>query len=178
QTIKDSKCFQNIWVSTDDEKIANEAKKYGALVHNRPAKYAMDDTSSIAAVQEFLNAHQAIQNFSLFQCTSVFLKEDYIREAVDKFKAHDCVFAVKRSHQLRWKEVNGNMIPVNFDAKARPRRQDWKGDMVETGMFYFSKRTLVKNGVLQNEKCSVVEIAEEDDLEIDSHRDLNVARCI
>lgn len=68
----------------------------GALVHHRAAKYALDKTSSIEAVQEFLEVHRAIQNFSLFQCTSVFLKEEYIIEAVDKFKLHDCVFAVKR----------------------------------------------------------------------------------
>lgn len=68
----------------------------GALVHNRAAKYAMDKSSSIEAVQEFLEVHPEIHNFSLFQCTSVFLREKYIVEAVDKFKTHDCVFAVKR----------------------------------------------------------------------------------
>ncbi|XP_002008241.3 N-acylneuraminate cytidylyltransferase A [Drosophila mojavensis] len=177
-TISNSSCFKHIWVSTDDEKIALEAKKYGALVHIRPEEYARDETSSIEAIKEFLEAHQTIQNFALFQCTSVFLKEKYIKEAVDKFQSHDCVFSVKRSHQLRWKLVDKQILPDNFNLKARPRRQDWKGDMVEAGMFYLSKRVLATKGLLQNENCAVVEIAAEDGLEIDTYRDLTIARCI
>ncbi|XP_034482383.1 N-acylneuraminate cytidylyltransferase A isoform X2 [Drosophila innubila] len=153
-------------------------KTNGALVHSRPAKYAMDESSSIEAVQEFLEVHKTIHNFALFQCTSVFLREKYISEAVIKFNSHDCVFAVKRSHYLRWKMVNGKVLPVNFNSKARPRRQDWEGDLVEAGMFYFSKRKLAMKGIFQNEMCSIVEIAAEDGLEIDSSRDLTIARCI
>ncbi|EDV97381.1 N-acylneuraminate cytidylyltransferase A [Drosophila grimshawi] len=177
-TIRKSNCFEHIWVSTDDEKIALEATKYGALVHNRPEKYALDETSSVESVKEFLEVHKYVQNFALFQCTSVFLREKYIKQAVSKFKSHDCVFAVKRSHNLRWKSVNGQVLADNFNMEARPRRQDWKGDMVEAGMFYFSKRNLAMKGLLQNEKCAVVEIKGEDGLEIDSYRDLDIARCI
>lgn len=177
-TIRNSSCFEHIWVSTDDENIALEATKYGAVVHKRPAKYAMDKTSSIEAVQEFLEVHKAINEIALFQCTSVFLREKYISEAVSKFKSHDCVFAVKRTHNLRWKMVNGKILPVDFNAEARPRRQDWTGDLVEAGMFYFSKRKLIMRGIFQNEMCSVVEIEPEDGLEIDSSRDLTIARCI
>lgn len=65
-------------------------------MHIRPEEYARDETSSIEAINEFLEVHQTIQNFALFQCTSVFLKEKYIEEAVDKFQSHDCVFSVKR----------------------------------------------------------------------------------
>ncbi|XP_030375641.1 N-acylneuraminate cytidylyltransferase A [Scaptodrosophila lebanonensis] len=178
-TIKNaSDCFENIWVSTDDENIAKEADKYGALVHNRPAQYAMDNTSSLDAVKEFLNAHQTINNVALFQCTSVFLKEAYIRQAVEKYKSHECVFAVRRSHSLRWELKNNVLIPSNFRIESRPRRQDWSGDMIETGMFYFSRRELVMSGFLQNEKCAVVDILPEDALEIDSYQDLKIARCI
>ncbi|XP_023180042.2 N-acylneuraminate cytidylyltransferase A [Drosophila hydei] len=177
-TISNSTCFKHIWVSTDDEKIALEAKKYGALVHIRPEEYARDETSSIEAIKEFLGAHKTIQNFALFQCTSVFLREKYIEQAVDKFQSHDCVFSVKRSHKLRWKFVGEQILPDNFYLRARPRRQDWRGDIVEAGMFYLSKRMLAIKGLLQNENCAVVEIAAEDGLEIDTYRDLTIARCI
>ncbi|XP_034657907.1 N-acylneuraminate cytidylyltransferase A [Drosophila subobscura] len=176
--IQNSACFDHIWVSTDDKRIATEAEKYGAIVHVRPPEFAMDDTSSLDAIKEFLDTHKAIHNFSLFQCTSVFLKEEYIKDAALAFKNHDCVFAAKRSHYLRWEYIDNLLVPVGFNSKARPRRQDWKGDIVETGMFYFSKRRLVENGVLQNDRCSIVEIDEQDGLEIDSPIDLTIARCI
>jgi len=57
-----------------------------------------------------------------------------------------------RSHYLRWKVVDDELIPAEFDLNARPRRQDWEGDIVETGMFYFSRRRLVKSGLLQNNR--------------------------
>ncbi|XP_017136647.1 N-acylneuraminate cytidylyltransferase A [Drosophila miranda] len=177
-TIQNSSCFDHIWVSTDDKRISIEANKYGAIVHNRPSEIARDETSSLDAIKEFLDVHKAIHNFSLFQCTSVFLKEKYINEAALAFKNHDCVFAAMRSHYLRWEFVDHLLVPVGFNSKARPRRQDWKGDIVETGMFYFSKRRLVESGFLQNNRCSIVEIDQKDGLEIDSPIDLTIARCI
>lgn len=33
---------------------------------------------------------------------------------------------------------------VNFDVKKRPRRQDWQGELIETGMFYFARRELIE----------------------------------
>ncbi|KAH8286841.1 hypothetical protein KR018_001533, partial [Drosophila ironensis] len=177
-TIKNSACFEHIWVSTDDKRIAIEAEKYGAIVHHRPEKFARDDTPSIDAIQEFLNGHATIHDFALFQCTSVFLKSKYIQEAVHKYKSHDCVFAAKRSHYLRWKVMDDSLVPAEFNLEARPRRQDWKGDIVETGMFYFSNRQLVQSGLLQNNRCSIVEIDAKDGLEIDTNHDLTLAKYI
>lgn len=42
---------------------------------------------------------------------------------------------------------------INFDPKMRPRRQDWSGELIETGMFYFMRRNLIEiHGVLQNDR--------------------------
>lgn len=60
-----------------------------------------------------------------------------------------------RSFKLRWQEVpHSNWIKaVNFDPKKRPRRQDWHGELIETGMFYFTRRHLIEtDGILQNER--------------------------
>lgn len=57
-----------------------------------------------------------------------------------------------RSHKLRWLENGADLIPLNFDPKNRPRRQDWKGELVETGMFYFAKRRLIQDGRFQNDR--------------------------
>lgn len=41
---------------------------------------------------------------------------------------------------------------INFDPKHRPRRQDWPGEYIETGMFYFMRRHLIeRDGLLQNQ---------------------------
>jgi len=46
--------------------------------------------------------------------------------------------------------------PLNFDQGKRPRRQDWSGELVENGMFYFVRRQIVVDGLLQGKRweCS------------------------
>ncbi|XP_055856685.1 N-acylneuraminate cytidylyltransferase A [Episyrphus balteatus] len=179
QTINASKLFPEIWVSTDEEAIKNEATKYGALVHIRPESVSKDYTTSIDSTREFMQKHKYIKKLALFQCTSVFLKLDYVIKAFELFKTSECVFATTRSFKLRWSlNADGSLVPLNFDPKNRPRRQDWSGELVETGMFYFANRDLIEQNVFQSDRCSNVVISPRDSLEIDTANDLNVARCI
>lgn len=71
-------------------------------VHIRPIHLADDNTTSIASVQEFLAIHPEVNNLALVQCTSVFLKEEYLQEAVQLFQKRqvDCVFSVTRYELL------------------------------------------------------------------------------
>lgn len=64
-------------------------------------------------------------------------------------------FFLHRSWKLRWQQVANSkkLKAINFDTKNRPRRQDWTGELIETGMFYFMRRNLVENqGLLQNDR--------------------------
>ncbi|XP_037823820.1 N-acylneuraminate cytidylyltransferase [Lucilia sericata] len=179
KTIKKSGMFENIWVSTDSDVIEMEALKHGALVYRRLHAFAQDHSSSLEAIKEFLNKHNFVKKFALFQCTSVFLKEKYIVEAVHKFNFHPCVFAAKRSHKLRWKQLGNNLIlPLNFNPFQRPRRQDWEGEFDETGMFYFSTKQLVSKNSLQDNRCAIVEVDAQDAIEIDNLNDLKMAQCM
>lgn len=90
-------CFSEVWVSTDSELIAREAFRHNASVHFRTDHSARDEATSIESVSEFLSGHQNIQNIALIQCTSVFIREQYLEEAVRVFTRNvDCVFAVQR----------------------------------------------------------------------------------
>lgn len=60
-----------------------------------------------------------------------------------------------RSFKLRWQQVPRSirLKALNFNPKKRPRRQDWAGELIETGMFYFARRRLIEiKGILQNER--------------------------
>ena len=86
-----------------------------------------------------------------------------------------------RNKKLRWSEMQskeGTTSPVNFDPRNRPRRQDYKGDVVENGMFYFSRRELIEDGLFQGGKCGYVEIPQEYSVEIDSPFDLAFAEQV
>ena len=53
-----------VWVSTDNEQIANISSQYGAKVHNRASYAAIDEASSLISVQEFVNHHTGL----IFYC--------------------------------------------------------------------------------------------------------------
>lgn len=48
------------------------------------------------SVQEFIAHHGGVQNVALVQCTSVFLRDRYLRAAWHSFMVADCVFSVQR----------------------------------------------------------------------------------
>lgn len=90
-------CFAEVWVSTDNELIAQEARRHNADVHYRSEYSARDEATSIESIQEFLNGHSHIHNIALIQCTSVFIYEQYLEAATKLFTPDvDCVFSVQR----------------------------------------------------------------------------------
>lgn len=141
-------------------------------VHWRDPKTALDTTSSIDSVKEFLHHHPKVNKLALVQCTSPFINKIYVLSAIKAFKKRSCVFSAYKSYKLRWiRELKiSRVLPLNFHYSKRPRRQDWdgnslkfipeskiysldfSGELVETGMFYFSSRNLLDIGLFQDDR--------------------------
>lgn len=88
---RDSGCFVDVLVSTDDEEIAAAARAHGALVPwLRPAKLATDTARSIDVVLHALDwyerAHGAVGGSMLLQPTSPFRTVATIRAAAARFR--------------------------------------------------------------------------------------------
>ena len=54
----------------------------------------------------------------------------------------------------------------------------WQGEIVENGMFYFARRELIEQGLLQGGHCGYVETPQEYSIEIDSAFDLAFAEQV
>ncbi|XP_035208729.1 N-acylneuraminate cytidylyltransferase A-like [Stegodyphus dumicola] len=65
--------------------------------------------------------------------------------------------------------------PLNFNPRQRPRSQDWNGELVESGHFYVSRVSLIKENLLQGKRCGYVEMPEELCIDIDSETDWIIA---
>lgn len=116
--------------------------------------HARSSSPSVDAVREFLDSRSEVDVVCLVQCTSPFVRPHFLSEALSLMRRgqYDSVFSVTRTKKFRWREVSQQCPvtrPMNFDPSARPRRQDWRGEMVENGMFYLARRHLVEKGVLQ-----------------------------
>lgn len=57
-----------------------------------------------------------------------------------------------RSYKLRWNIKEDKLYPANFNVETRKRRQDWNGEYLETGAFYFARKTILEKGKFQNNK--------------------------
>lgn len=149
--------------------------------------------------QQQQQCHSAvgIDAVGLVQCTSPFVTVHHLEMAIEKMiSGASSVFSVVRSHSLRWKEEeeedqsscsgggglssadsrNRIIKAINFDPQHRPRRQDWRGELVENGAFYFTTVDLLKRGLIQGgNKISFVEMSAECSLDIDSPYDLWLA---
>ncbi|KAK4874562.1 hypothetical protein RN001_013922 [Aquatica leii] len=142
-----------VWVSTENDLIYQEASKVNANIHWRSNETATDTASSLYATKEFLEKHRQIDFVALIQCTSPFLKVRYLQESVAQLnlKVYECVFSVTRSFKLRWIKFGYHFLP-SFDIKNRPRRQDLNEEYIENGMFYFASRNLIEKGYFQNNR--------------------------
>ncbi|KAF5285783.1 hypothetical protein FQA39_LY04244 [Lamprigera yunnana] len=144
--------FDSIWVSTENDLILDESSKHSINIHWRSYETATDEASSLSAVQEFLEKHPQVNRVALIQCTSPFLKVRYLEEALGKLRSGlDCVFSVTSTHKLQWTKFGDRVVP-NFDIRNRPRRQDFKNVYVENGMFYFTSRSLIRQGYFQSNR--------------------------
>ncbi|XP_053202112.1 N-acylneuraminate cytidylyltransferase A-like [Panonychus citri] len=166
--------LDDIWVSTDDQRIADVSQSISPRVkiNYRSQSSSQDKCSSIDSVKDFLVSTQEFGVIYLIQCTSPCLKINYIKQAYDLINSGswDSVFSVTKSHHLRWSvNCDQSVSPLNFNPQQRPRRQDWPGDLIESGHFYVAKTKLIlEKNLLQSEsKSTIVEIPNCMSLELD-----------
>jgi len=175
--------FDSIWVSTDHLEISESAVKLGVKVFNRSKENASDNSTSIDAVKEFLQYYKKVEILCLVQCTSPFLQPTFLNTGYDlMLNGYDSVFSGTRDKKFRWSAVDvdhgESTKPLNFDTYNRQRRQDRQGEIVENGMFYFTRREILEQGVFQGGRIGYVEIPEEYSMDIDTKIDLLIAEQI
>ncbi|XP_059184668.1 N-acylneuraminate cytidylyltransferase A [Centropristis striata] len=178
----DCDMFDSVWVSTDHDEIEKVAKSWGARVHRRSPEVSKDSSTSIDTIQEFARLNPEVDVLCNIQATSPCLHPFHLKDALEMITDgdFDSVFSVVRRHHFRWKEVekgSGELTtPLNLDPAKRPRRQDWDGELIENGSFYFTTRDqLLNQGLLQGGKVAYYEMLPEYSVDIDVDIDWPVA---
>jgi N-acylneuraminate cytidylyltransferase len=185
QDALEAKRVDQVYVSTDDQEIADISEQYGAKIIYRPAELANDAASSeaalIHAVGEIEKQEPAIDNIVFLQCTSPIRTGTDIDRALEKLKAQqaDSLLSVSPSHRFLWEEQAGEAHPINYDYRERPRRQDMSPQYVENGSIYIFKPWVLKqeNNRLAG-KIALYVMSEEAALEIDSLTDFKVIEAL
>jgi YrbI family 3-deoxy-D-manno-octulosonate 8-phosphate phosphatase len=131
-------------VSTDDDEIAAIATAHGADVVRRPAVLATDEATSEAALRHALDDVRArldadIELVVFLQATSPVRQPGDLDGAIERVRTEgaDSLFAACPQRGFVWSESDGVLEPLTYDNRARPRRQDLRGEhWEENGSFY------------------------------------------
>ncbi|MDK2886932.1 MAG: hypothetical protein PWP54_1510 [Thermosipho sp. (in: thermotogales)] len=167
--------LDEIYVFTDDEEIfeyVNKEYKWSNKVKvlERSKKSASDTASTELAMKEFV---EAIKNnydlLMLLQATSPLTTREDINKALEMINYYDSVISVVEFKRFFWKE---NGTPINYDYNNRPRRQEFKGTLIENGAIYLTTREqFEKTGVRVGGNIGVLKMPEETAYEIDEPND-------
>jgi len=149
EAAKVSKLFDRIIVSTDDEEIAEVAKKYGAEIpFKRPEELSDDYTGTNAVVrhclQWFIERGEKPDYACCIYATAPFLQPEYLKKGFDVLKNGKCTFAfsvtsygfpIQRSIRIR---PDGYVEPI-FPEYIPKRSQDLEDAYHDAGQFYWGR---------------------------------------
>lgn len=165
-----------IIVATDSDEIWKvvEAKSYHKTkLYRRLNENASDTASTESVMLEYINSAHLTNDtvFMLVQATSPLTQTTHFNGALQTYSdsAYDSMLSCVRNHRFYWNE-NGSSL--NYDFMNRPRRQDFKGLLMENGAFYINKvgnilesgnRLYGKIGIYEMPEYTATEIDELDD---------------
>lgn len=149
---RNSQLVDIIFVSTDDDKVADISRQYGAKIIKRPPKLATDFSSSedvlIHAIDFIENKRGITIDLIIFlQATSPLREKNDIDNAIRQFlskKADSLLSCTKLEDYFIWEKKGTNCFSVNYDYRKRKRRQDIELQYLENGSIYIFKPELIR----------------------------------
>jgi YrbI family 3-deoxy-D-manno-octulosonate 8-phosphate phosphatase len=176
EALQTSLNIDEVYVATDCKEIKNIVNGFGftkVKVYDRDAQNAGDIASTESVMLEFIEKNSFKDNdlFLLVQATSPLTQTKDFDEALAKLEEEsaDSLLTCVRTKRFYWNE---DSIPLNYDYKNRPRRQDFDGMLMENGAFYINSISNIKQS--QNRlsgKISIYEMEEYTSVEIDEEDD-------
>ena len=181
-----SKYINEIWVSSDSDKILDLANSFNVNTIKRPKEYSSDKSSSedawLHAIDYIENLNQKIDLVVAPQVTSPLRESDDFDNAINIYfdKGYDSLFSASLAEDLFfWKAKHESLYSVNYDFRTRKRRQDIEKQVIENGSFYlFSPELVRKTNNRLGGKIGFSEMPFWKMFEIDNHEDIRICSAI
>ncbi len=173
----DAECIDKVVVATDSEEIKTVVRQFNlpkVEIFNRCAENATDTASTESVMLEYLSARTDFNpqdKLFLIQATSPLLSSAMIDNMWAQFllSSKDSALSAVRNKRFFW--TNDGM-PINYDYRARPRRQDFNGLLMENGAVYInSVKNIMDNTCRLSGSIYVYEMPEYMGLEVDEPDD-------
>ena len=111
-------------------------------VIDRPAELATDTASTESVMLHFMDQID-FDCLVTIQATSPLLQSNDLDQALEYFLSNkfDSLLSVVRSKRFFWDEKG---FPINYNPMYRPRRQEFKGTLMENGAFYITNKDILE----------------------------------
>jgi len=172
----DSSCLDKVIIATDSREIEETVRNFNlpkVEIYKRRPENAQDTSSTESVMLEYIEAAALNEEDRLFliQATSPLLKSKNIEGLYKKYldeKADSAMTGVLTKHFF-W-TTDG--IPINYDYRNRPRRQDYEGIIQENGACYInSVKNILRDKNRMSGKIAIYEMPEYTAFEIDEPDD-------
>jgi len=148
QTALDSKLFDKVIVTTDDQEIMDIAKKYGAQAYKRPEHLADDYTATQPVIDDVLaslkNNNEKYDYYCTIYATAPLLQTKYLIEGFEKLQNSDAINAFSVTSmpfpiQRTFKIDENERCEMFWPEHALTRSQDLEEAYQDAGQFYWTK---------------------------------------
>lgn len=161
-----------VYVSTESIDIANIVRSISPEIYilQRPKNLAMDETPTESVMAHFAQKIE-FDNLITMQATSPLTKSSHLDDAITMFERNklDSLLTAVRSKRFFWNEDGTAM---NYNPSERPRRQEFRGTLMENGAFYITRRAVFEGtGQRLAGKVGIYEMPVETAIELDEEFD-------
>lgn len=184
--------FHRVIVSTDEQEIADVARRYGAEVpFLRPAELAGDDAPMVPVLQHAVRFVEQQDNIRLgwvylLQPTDPFRTVEDIEAALRLGRAGGCdsvisVVQVFSVHPILMKRIeNGRLLPYCIEEKEGTRRQDYQPPAyMRNGAIYLTRRdVLMEHNSIWGDVIRPYIMPPERSVGVDSELDLKLVEIL
>lgn len=191
QVAIDSGCFDEVWVSTDDEEIAAVAQVYGAKVPFLRPAYLSDDFATTAdvmshAVEEFGKINHALPDYiCCLYATAPFVTKADLVQGLEKiknnsnlnyvFSATTYPFPIQRAIKLNEYDTVEMFSPQYFNVRSQDLEEAWH----DAGQFYWgTAEAWLNKAMIFSTQSRVVELPRFRVQDIDTQEDWDRAEWL
>lgn len=191
QAAIESGCFDEVWVSTDDEEIAEVAQVYGAKVPFLRPVHLSDDFATTAdvmshAVEEFGKINHALPDYiCCLYATAPFVTKADLVQGLEKiknnsnlnyvFSATTYPFPIQRAIKLNEHDTVEMFSPQYFNVRSQDLEEAWH----DAGQFYWgTAEAWLNKAMIFSTQSRVVELPRFRVQDIDTQEDWDRAEWL
>ncbi len=180
---RETKSIDDVYVTTDDDAIADISQQFGAKVIKRPAELATDTSSSEDALVhaiDIIEKEYPVGLVVFLQATSPLRGRDDIEEAISHYlkERADSLFSCSTVNDFFvWQKKADTRVSITYDYLSRKPRQKIDPFYLENGSIYiFTPQLIRKEHNRLGGKIAVYVMDSWKSIEVDNADDLEMCR--